>query len=118
MHALPALEIAVGNRLEGKAAGDIDERIDLAEMRRGGIDRLFGLRAVGEVDAAEFDPLGSCGDLRGRMIDAGHPRAARDRGFRDHLAERAQRAGDDDHFSIHLKHLRSLQEAHTIAIGK
>jgi len=43
--------------LEGKAAGDVDQRIQPAEMRRRGIDRLAGLRRVGEVDAAGTSPL-------------------------------------------------------------
>jgi hypothetical protein len=35
------------------------------------------------------------------MIDAGYPCAARNGGFGDHPAERAECAGDDNHFSIH-----------------
>ena len=70
-------------------------------MRRGGVDRLFGLRGIGKIDAAEFDPLRRRRDLRRRVIDAGDARAPRQRGFRDHLAERARGAGDDNDFSVH-----------------
>ena len=64
-------------------------------MRRGGIDRLFRLCCIGQVNAAEFDPLGRCRELRLRMIDTGHSRAARKGSLGDHLAKRAQGAGDD-----------------------
>ena len=58
IHPLPGFRIAFGNRLERKAAGDIDQRIEPAEMRRGGVDGLFGLGRIGEIDAAEFNPVG------------------------------------------------------------
>ena len=71
--------IAVGDRLEGEAAGDVDQRVQPAEMRADGIDRLSGLGGVGEVDAAELEPVRRCRNLRRRVIDAGNPRAARQR---------------------------------------
>ena len=64
-------------------------------MRGGGIDRFFRLCRISQVDAAEFDPLGCCGELRLSMIDTGDWRAARKGFLGDHLAKRAQRAGDD-----------------------
>ena len=100
VHALPGFGIAVGNGLEGKSAGNIDQHIDCAEMRRRGIDRLFRLGGVGQVDAAQFDPLGGCRELRRRMIDARDARAARKCGLGDHLAKSAQRAGDDNDFTL------------------
>ena len=39
VHALPGFGIAVGNGLEGKSAGNIDQHIAWAEMRRRGIAR-------------------------------------------------------------------------------
>src|SRR6476659_10476221 len=70
-------------------------------MRGGGIDRLFRLCRIGQVDAAEFDPLGCCGELRLSMIDTGDSRAARKGFLGDHLAKRAQRAGDDKDVTLH-----------------
>ena len=64
IHALPGLEIAIGDGLEGKPAGDIDQRVDRAEMSGGGIDRRFRLCCISQIDAAEFDPLGCCRELR------------------------------------------------------
>ena len=101
IHALPARAVAVGDRLEGEAAGDVDQRVEPAEMRRRGLDRLFRLRGIREIDAAELDPLRRRCCLRWRMVDAGDARAALDRGVRDDPAQRAQRAGDGDDFSVH-----------------
>jgi hypothetical protein len=39
--------------------------------------------------------------LRGRVIDAGDPCAAGLRDLRNHFAESAERAGDDNDFSLH-----------------
>ena len=115
IHALPGFRVALGDRLERKAAGDIDQRIQLAEMRRDGVDGLLGLRGVGKIDAAEFDAVGRRRDLRRRVIDAGDPRAPRQRRFRDHLAERAQGAGHDNDFSVHDGSPQVDRAAHTIA---
>ena len=101
IHALPGFHIAVGDRLECKAAGDIDQRVQLAKMRRGGIDRLFGLRRVREVDAADLDPVRGHCCLRWRIIDARHPGATRERLFCDYLPKRAQGAGHHNYFSVH-----------------
>src|SRR5439155_26178649 len=76
-------------------------RVKLAKMRCGRIDRLFGLRRVREVDAADLDPVRSHCCLRWRVIDARHPSATRERLFCDHLAKRAQGAGHNNDFSIH-----------------
>src|SRR5207244_10724634 len=97
---LPGFNITVGDRLECKAAGDIDQRVQLAKMRRGGIDRLFGLRRVREVDTADLDTVRGRGCLRWRVIDARHPGATRERLFCDHLAKRAQGAGHANDFSV------------------
>ncbi len=59
-------------------------------MRRSRIDRFFGRRRIGQIDAAEFEPVWRCRDLRRRVVDAGYPSAARQRLFGDHLAERAR----------------------------
>ncbi len=70
-------------------------------MRRDRVDRLFGLRGIRKIDAAEFDPVSRRRDLRCRVIHAGHPCASRKCGFRDHLAECARGAGDDNDLSVH-----------------
>src|ERR1700681_3175319 len=70
-------------------------------MRSGGVDRLFGLRRVGKIDAAELDFGFHRRHLRRRVIHAGYPSAPRKRRLRDHLAERARGAGHDNDFSIH-----------------
>ena len=70
-------------------------------MRGRRVDRLLRRRRVGQIDAAELDPLGRRCHLRRRVIDAGDPRAALLRGFGDDPAERAERPGDDDDFSVH-----------------
>jgi hypothetical protein len=70
-------------------------------MRRRGINRLFRLGSVGQVDAAEFDLLGGCRELRRRMIDARDARAARKCSLGDHVAKRAKRTGDDSDFTLH-----------------
>ena len=53
----------------------------------------------------------------GCMIDACYPSAAGNRCLRDDPAERTERACDDDHFSVHLRHLRDIsrkaQTTHT-----
>ena len=105
---LPGFRIAVGDGFERKRAGDIDEDVEPAEMRRDRVDGLLGLRRVGQIDAAKLHALGRIRDLRFGVIHAGHPRAAGQRGFRDHLAERARGAGDDYDFSVHgdLRDLR------------
>ena len=101
MHALPRLDVAVTDGLEGKAAGDVDQGVQPAEMLCGSLDRRLRLRRVGQVDAADLDALGRRRQLRGRVIDAGDPRAARLRDVGDHLAKRAERAGHDNDFSLH-----------------
>ena len=62
---------------------------------------LLACGGIGKIDAAEFDPVGRCRNLRWRVIEARHPRAARKRCFRDHAAERARGAGHDNDFSVH-----------------
>ena len=101
VHPLPGLGIAVRHRLEGEAAGDVDQRIELAEMRRGGIDCFPGLGRIGQVDAAEFEQISRGRGLRRRMIDACNPGAPRQRFVHDHPAERTQRARHDNDFSVH-----------------
>ena len=101
VHPLPGLGIAVRHRLEGEAAGDVDQRIELAEMRRRGINCFPGMGRIGQIDAAEFKQVCRGWDLRRRMIDACNPGAPRQRFVNDHLAERAQRARHDNDFSIH-----------------
>jgi hypothetical protein len=101
IHALPGLRIAVDDLLERKAAGDVDERIEPAEMRRRGVDRLFCLGRIGQIDAAEFDPIWRRWNLGRRVVDGRDPRAACQRLVSDHRSERAQRAGDDNDFSVH-----------------
>ena len=101
IHALPGLGIAIGDGLEGKSAGNIDQRVDRAEMSGGGIDRFFRLCCISQIDAAEFDPLGCCRELRRSMIDTGDSRAPRKGFLGDHLAKRAQRACDDNDFTLH-----------------
>ncbi len=56
-------------------------------MRSDSVDRLLGLRRIGKIDAAEFDPVRCRRDLRGRMIQAGHARTPRQRLVRNHLSE-------------------------------
>ena len=51
---------------------------------------FLAARRIGQVDAAEFDLVRRCRYLRRRVVDAGHPRAARQRRIRDHPAERAE----------------------------
>src|SRR6266702_3498431 len=116
VQSLPGLWVAVCNRLKGKAAGDVDQRIELAEMRGRLVDRLLGLGRIGQIDAAEFNPLGRRGRLRACVIDAGDAGALRQRFLGDHLAERARRAGDDDDFSVHKEGLRKRteKEAHNM----
>ena len=70
-------------------------------MRCGAVDGLLGLGRISEIDGAEFNPIGCGRCLRWRVIDANHPRAARQRHFRDHPAERARGAGHDNDFSVH-----------------
>ncbi len=85
-----------------KSAGNIDQRVDRAEMSGGsGIDRFFRLCCISRIDAAEFDPLGCCRELRRGMIDTGDSRAPRKGFLGDHLAKRAQRACDDNDFTLH-----------------
>ena len=55
IHALPRLRIAFGDRLVGKSAGNVDQHVEPAEMRRRVVDRLFRRCGVGQVDAAEFE---------------------------------------------------------------
>ena len=45
---LPGVGVAIGNRLEGKSAGDIDQRVEPAEMRRG---RIVNVGAMGALQA-------------------------------------------------------------------
>ena len=99
--ALPGFWVAVGDRLERERAGDIDEDVEPAEMRGRRVDGLQGLRRVGQIDAAEFDPVGRRAAFRVGIVDAGHSGAARDGGVRDHLAQCAGCSGDDDDFSVH-----------------
>ena len=98
---LPGFRVAVGDGLEREGAGDIDEGVEPAEMRGRRVDGLQGLRRVGQIDAAEIDPVRRGAGFRGSPVDAGHSGAARDGGGRDHLAQRAGGSGDDDGFSVH-----------------
>ena len=98
---MPGLDVAVADGFEGKAAGDVDQRVQPAEMLGGSLDRRLRLCRVGEVDAADLDALSRYRHLRGRMIDARNPRAARYRDVGDDLAKRAERAGHDNDFSLH-----------------
>src|SRR6516164_621915 len=93
--------IAVDNSLERKSAGNIDQRVDSAEMSGGGVDRFFRLCCISQVDAAELDPFGCCRELRRSMIDTSHSRTPRKGFLGDHLAKRAQRTGDDSDFTLH-----------------
>ncbi|MEH2627448.1 hypothetical protein V1292_005503 [Bradyrhizobium sp. AZCC 1719] len=86
---------------KAKAAGDVDQRIKLAEMRGGSVDGLFGYRGIGEVDAADFEQIRRGGDLRRGVIDTCNPGALRQRFVHDHPAERTQRARHDNDFSVH-----------------
>ncbi len=95
------LRIAVGHRFEGEAAGDIDQSVELAEMRCDRIDGFLGRDSVGKVDAAEFDPLLRRRQLGCRVIDACNLGAPRQRHFRDHSAERSRSAGNHNDFSVH-----------------
>jgi hypothetical protein len=45
-HALPGFRVALGDRLVRKTAGDIDQRIEPAEVRRDGVDGFLGLGRV------------------------------------------------------------------------
>ena len=65
IHALPGLRVALGDPLERKAAGDIDQRIDPAEMRR---DRVDGALDGGEGVEAE-DQAAAQGIVVGRRAD-------------------------------------------------
>jgi len=98
---LPGPGITFGHRLERKAAGDIDQRMDRAEMRRDSVDGLFGLNRVGKIDAADIDPIFCRSDLCRCVIHAGDARTPRQRHFRNDLAQRARSAGDDNDFSVH-----------------
>ncbi len=112
IHALPGRGIAVAHRLEGEAAGDVDQPVEPAEMRGRLVDRSGRMHGVGEVDATEFDTIGRRRKLRGGVIDAGDARAAREGLRGDHFAKRAEGAGDDDGFSVHGG-LREAQQAAT-----
>src|SRR5258708_4808412 len=96
-----AASLARKRMTSAKSAGNIDQRVDRAEMSGGGIDRFFRLCCISQIDAAEFDPLGCCRELRRSMIDAGDSRAPRKGFLGDHLAKRAQRACDDNDFTLH-----------------
>ena len=102
IHALPGLDVAVPIVSIGKAAGNVDERVEPAEMRRRGVDRRLGLRRVGQIDAAEFDSVRrSPGSARahGRCRQPAR-RALRDLG--DDLAKRTECARHDNDFSVHM----------------
>ena len=98
---LPGFRIALGDGFERKRAGDIEEHVEPAETRRDRVDGLFSLRGVGEIDATQLHALRRIRDLRFGVIHPGHPRAAGQSCFRDHLAECARGAGDDNDFSVH-----------------
>src|SRR5262245_12331786 len=116
IHALPGPWITVSDRLEGKAASDIDQRIQFAEMRGGRVDCFFGLRGVGEVDATEFEALRRWCRVRGGVIASRHAGASRQRGLHDDLAKRARRAGYDDYlFLQHDGPGRNVRRASTMA---
>src|SRR5262249_61565826 len=89
------------NGLEGKSAGNIDQRIDRAKMSGGGIDRVFRLCCISQINAAELDPLGCWRELRGSMIDTGYSRAPRKGFIGDYVSKRAHRACDDNDFTLH-----------------
>jgi hypothetical protein len=65
-------------------------------------DSLHGLRGVGQIDAAELDPVGRrrCA-CRGGKVNRGHAGAACEGGAYDNLAKRAGGSGDDDDLSVH-----------------
>jgi hypothetical protein len=63
--------------------------MDGAEMRRDGVDGFFGLGCIGEIDAADVDPLLRRRDRCRCVIHAGDARAPRPRHFRNDLAKRA-----------------------------
>ena len=82
IHSLPGLRIAVDDGLEGKTAGDVNQRVDPAEVRRDGVNGCLGRCRLGQVDAAYFDAISGCRDLGCRVIDAADARAPRQRGFK------------------------------------
>ena len=59
----------------------------------------FCLCRIDQVDAAEFNLLGCCRELRRSMIDTSHSRALRKGFLGDHLAKGAKRTGD---FTLHV----------------
>ncbi|MGY4454598.1 hypothetical protein ACVWZR_009258 [Bradyrhizobium sp. i1.3.1] len=103
MHALPRLDVAVAHGLEREAAGDVDQRIQPAEVLCRRLDRRLRLCWVGQINAADLDAFGRCRHLRGRVIDAGHTRAARQRCLGDNLAKGAERARHDQNLALHRR---------------
>lgn len=101
MHALPRLDVAVAHGLEGEATGDVDQHVDLAKVSCRRLDRCLCLCCVGQIDAADLDALRRRGDLRWRMVDAGHARAARLRGLGDDFSKCAQCSGHDQNLALH-----------------
>jgi hypothetical protein len=76
------------------------------------------LRRVGEIDAAEFDPVLRLRDLGSCVIYAGHACASRERRLSDYPPESARGAGHDNNFSVHAGVSERRGEAvHTIALG-
>src|SRR6516165_8146610 len=103
MHALPGRRLSVADGLEGEAAGDIDQRIELAEMVGHGIDGLLGLRGVRQIDAADFEVvLSRCRYWRSCVIHAGELRARGNRTLHPYSAERALHAHHHDRVHVHV----------------
>jgi len=69
-------------------------------MRVRGIHCLLGLDRVGQIDVAEFDPIGHCSSWR-RLPEARHTRALRQCRFDDDTAECPRGPGHDNDFSVH-----------------
>ncbi len=101
-HPLPGLAVAVGNGREGKTARDIDQRVELPEMRSRRVDCFLGLCRVGEIDAAELDPFRRRRSLGRRVIQGRNACAPRQGLFRDDPPECSLRARDRQDFPVPL----------------
>ena len=85
-------------------------------MRCSRIDRLPGLRSVGEVDATKLEAQGRRSGLCGGMVDRRDAGASRQCDVHDDLAKRAGGAGhDNDFFPQHDISGQSGRRAHTMA---
>jgi hypothetical protein len=70
-------------------------------MRRHSVDRRFGLRCIGKIDAAQLDPGRRCRQLGRGVVQPGDARTPCERGCCDYLPERPRGAGHDNNFSVH-----------------